>query len=171
MPDTANVKDCLQLPPQIFLIFTLRNVTWLVSQYKIVFYLTFCLYRACFTHLISSNLSCNPCLRYYDQLVHFDKEINANVYRHSLWECYKRFYCSFEWHLTPPMTLYIKTCIRWHPVLSGDYSIPRGSPLETGFTVLFQKLSCKRPLLEFLKWPWPLFRPEIWHFLLFSVSR
>ena len=42
----------------------------------------------------------------------FDKEINANVYRHSLWEYYKRFHCSFEWHLTPHMTLYIETCIR-----------------------------------------------------------
>ena len=25
-------------------------------------------------------MSCNLCLWYYDQLVHFDKEINANVY-------------------------------------------------------------------------------------------
>ena len=33
-----------------------------------------------------TNLSCNLCLWYYDQLVHFDKEINANVYRQSLWE-------------------------------------------------------------------------------------
>ena len=65
--------------------------------------------------LISSNLSCNLCLWYYDQLVHFDKEINANVYRHSLWEFSKRFYCSFEWHLTPHMTLSIETCIRRKP--------------------------------------------------------
>ena len=35
---------------------------------------------------------------YYDQSVHFDKEINANMYRHSLWECSKCFHCSFEWH-------------------------------------------------------------------------
>ena len=61
-----------------------------------------------------------------DQLVHFDKEINANVYRHNLWEYYKRFHCSFEWHLTPGR----------HPVLSGHYSIPRGCPLNTGFTVM-----------------------------------
>ena len=38
MPDTRNAKDCLELPPTIFLIFTLENVTWLVSQYSIVFY-------------------------------------------------------------------------------------------------------------------------------------
>ena len=49
--------------------------------------ISFCLYGACFTHLISSNLSCNLCLWYYDQLVHSDKETNANVYRQSLWEC------------------------------------------------------------------------------------
>ena len=49
-----------------------------------VFYFVFFLYRACFTRLISSNLSCNLCLWYYDQLVHFDKEINVNVHRHSL---------------------------------------------------------------------------------------
>ena len=76
---------------------------------------SFCLYRACFTHLISSNLSCNTCLWYYDQFVNFDKGINANVYRHSLWEYYKRLHCSFERHLTPHMTLYIETFIRRTP--------------------------------------------------------
>ena len=49
------------------------------------FSIWFCLYKAFFIHLISSN-SCNLCLWYYDQLVHFDNEINANIYRHSLWE-------------------------------------------------------------------------------------
>ena len=68
MPDTGNAKDCLELSPTNLSIFTYM----------------LCLYRACFTHLISSNLSCNPCLWYYDQLVHFDKEINANVYRANL---------------------------------------------------------------------------------------
>ena len=45
---------------------------------NICFLISFCLYRACFTHLISSNLRCNLCLWYYDQLVHFNKKINAN---------------------------------------------------------------------------------------------
>ena len=43
-----------------------------------------------------------------------DKDINANVYRHSLWECPKPFHCSFEWHLTPHVTLYrlyVETCV------------------------------------------------------------
>ena len=96
-----------------------RDLTNLFDQFHStgLFSTSFCLYRACFTHLISSNLSCNLCLWYYDQLVHFDKEINANVYRHSLWEYYKRFHCSFEWHLTPHMTLYIETCIRQTPCI------------------------------------------------------
>ena len=88
----------------------------ILTKYRVVFYL-FCLYKACFTHLISSNLSCNSCLWYYDQLVHFDKEINANVYRPNLWEYYKRFHCSLEWHLTPHMTLYIETYIRRAPCI------------------------------------------------------
>ena len=59
---------------------------------------------------------------YYDQLVHFNKEIYANVsppdvYRHSLWEYSKRFHCSFEWHLTPHVTLSIETCIRRTPCI------------------------------------------------------
>ena len=51
------------------------------------------------------------------KLVHFDKEISANVYRHSLWDYSKRFHCSFEWHLTPHMTLSIETCIKWTPCI------------------------------------------------------
>ena len=89
MPATGNAKDCPKLPPTTFSIFTLKNVTcrtYLISQSTVLFSISFCLYRACFTHLISSNLGCNLCLWYYDQLVHFDKEINANVYRQSLWE-------------------------------------------------------------------------------------
>ena len=53
---------------------------------SVFYFVLFAMYRACFTHLISSNLSCNLCLWYYDKLVHFDKEINADVYRQNLWE-------------------------------------------------------------------------------------
>ena len=108
--------------PQIFRFLHLKTwldeLIWLVSVHRTVLLsIMFCLYRACFTHLISSNLSCNLCSWYYDQLVHFDKEINANVYRHSLWEHCKRFHTSFEWHLTPRMTLSIETCIRRTPCI------------------------------------------------------
>ena len=100
-----------------------------------MFSVSFCLYRACSTHLISSNLSCNLCLWFYDQLVHFDKEINANVYRHSLWEYSKRFHCSFEWHLTPHMTLSIETCIRRTPCIKRTLQYSPRVSLNTGFTV------------------------------------
>ena len=78
----------------------------------VLFSISFSLYRACFTHLSSSNLSWNLCLWYYDQLVLFNKQINANVYHHSLWEYSKHFHCSIEWDLKPHMTLSIETCIR-----------------------------------------------------------
>ena len=81
MPDTGNVKDCLELPPTNFFDFYIkRDLTNLFDHFlsTVLFSISFCLYRACFTHLISSNLSCNLCLWCYDQLlVHFDKEINA----------------------------------------------------------------------------------------------
>ena len=54
---------------------------------------------------------------YYDQLVHFNKEINANVYRRSLWEYSKRFHYLFERHLTPHKALSIETCIRRTPCI------------------------------------------------------
>ena len=80
MPDTGNAKDCLELPPTNFSIFTLKNVTWRTYLISVFYFVLFAMYRACFTHLISSNLSCNLCLWYYDKLVHFDK------YRQNLWE-------------------------------------------------------------------------------------
>ena len=124
MPDTGNAKDCLELSPTNFSIFTViikRDLTNLFDQfhstvlYSILF--RFVCIAALFTHLISSNLSCNLCLRCYDQLVHSDKEIHANVYRHSLQEYSKCFHCSFEWHLTPHMTFSIETCIRRTPCI------------------------------------------------------
>ena len=134
MPDTRNAKDRLpRIATHKFFDFYIqkRDLTNLFDQFHStgLFFISFCLYRACFTHLISSNLSCNLCLWYYDQLVHFDKEINANVYRQNLWEYNKRFHCSFEWHLTPGR----------HPVLSGHYSLPRVCPLNTGFTVILSR--------------------------------
>ena len=120
MPDTRNGKDCLELPHKFFDFYIKkRDLTNLFDQFPstVLFSISFCLHRAFFTHLISSNLSCNLCLRYYDQLVHFDKEIHADVYRHSLWEYSKRFHCSIEWHLTPHMTLSVETCIRRTPCI------------------------------------------------------
>ena len=99
----------------------------------VLFSISFCFYRACFTHLVSSNLSCNICFWYYDQLVHFNKDINANeyivivsgnilnvstVHLNSIWH--------LIWHYLS------KPVLGGHPVLS----IPGGCPLISGFTVL-----------------------------------
>ena len=84
MPDTGNAKDG---HPQIFDIYVKKRDLANLFDYfhsTVLFSVSFCLYRACFTHLMSSNLSCNLYLWYYDQMVHFNKEINANVYRHRL---------------------------------------------------------------------------------------
>ena len=40
MPDTGNAKDCLELPPTNFSIFTLKNVTW--QTYVISFPVQYC---------------------------------------------------------------------------------------------------------------------------------
>ena len=145
MPDTGNAKYC---HPQIFIFYLKKcDLTNLFDQFHstVMFSISFCLNRACFTHLISSDLSCDLCLWYFDQLVHLNKEINANVYRHSLWEYPKLFHCSFELHLTPHMTYLLKPVLGGHPVLSRHYCIPRGCLLNTGFTVLSNPSSSPSP--------------------------
>ena len=115
-----------------------------------MFSVSVCLYRACSTHLISSNLSCNLCLWYFDQLVHLNKEINANVYHHSLWEYSKcsTVHLNGIWHLI--WRFLLKPVLGGCPVLSGHYSIPGGCPLNTGFIVvpiakvsLVERVCCK----------------------------
>ena len=130
--DTGNAKDC---HPQIKKKIKKRHLMNLFVKFHstVLFSISFCLCRACFTHVSSSNLSCNICLWWCVQLILFNKGINADVYRYSLWEHSKRFHCSFEWHLTPHMMLSIETCIRQTPVLSGHYSIPRRCPINTGW--------------------------------------
>ena len=85
MPDTGNAKDC---HPQIFRFLHFKKNVTCSFTVRYCFSISFCLCRACFTRLISSNLSCNLCSWFYDELVHFNKEINANVYGHSLWQVF-----------------------------------------------------------------------------------
>ena len=120
MPDTGNAKDCLELPPTNFSIFTLKNVTW--RTYLISFTVQCCfLFRFVCIELVSLIwvLQIWVAIHVYGTIIiyFFNNEINANVYHHSLWEYSKRFHCSFEWHLTPPMTLSIETCTRWTPCI------------------------------------------------------
>ena len=171
MPDTGYVKDCLKLPPQIFFDFYIKKRDLISFTVQDCF-----LFRFVCIELVSLIwfLQIWVAIHVYGTMINWftlikklmqtsivivsGSVINAcTVHLNGIWHLIWRYIS--------------KPALGGHPVLSGDYSIPWGSPLETGFTVLFQKLSCKWPLLEFLKWPWPLFRPEIWHFLLFSVSR
>ena len=131
---------CEKWPPKNFSIFTLKKVTWrtyLISfTVQYCFSISFCFYGACFTHLISSNLSCILCLWYYDQLVHFNKEITGNatyivIVSGSILNV-STVHLNGIWHLISRYPS--KPVLGGHPVLSG-HSIPRGCPLSTGFTV------------------------------------
>ena len=75
---------------------------------------------------------------YYDQLVHFDKEINANVYHRSLSGSIlnvSTVHLNGIWHYLS------KPVLGGHPVLSREYSIPRGCPFHTGFIVSSKKFT------------------------------
>ena len=93
MPGAGNAKDCY---PQIFRFYTKkRDLVNLFDQFHST--VLFSIFRFVCIELValiwvkSSDLSCHLCLWYYDQLVLFNKEIHANVYRHSLWEYSKTF--------------------------------------------------------------------------------
>ena len=99
-----------------------------------MFSISFCLYRACFTHLSSSNLSCNLCLWYwftkikklmqtYIVIVSFSILNVSTVHLNGIWHLIWRYL--------------LKPVLGGHPVLSGRYSIPSGCPLNTGFTVYY----------------------------------
>ena len=90
----------------------------------------FCLYIACFTHLISWNMRCIVRLKSFRQFVHL-KEINSNVYRHSLWSI-PRFHYFLEWYLISHFTFSIQTCI------STFQRGILGCPLKTGVTEKLQ---------------------------------
>ena len=143
MPDTTNAKDCLEFPPTTFSIFTLKNVTW--RTYLIGFTVQDCfLFRFVCIELVSLIwfLQIWVAIFVYDELVHFDKEILlmqtcivkvsgsilniSTVHLNGIWHLIWRY-------LSKPV-------LGGHPVLSGHYSIPRGCPLNTGFTV--RVLSC-----------------------------
>ena len=96
-----------------------RDLTNLFDQFHstVVFYFVLFVQSLLHSSEFFKFVSCNLCLWYYDQLVLFNKEINANVYRHSFWECSKRFNRLFEWRQTPHMTLSIETCIGRTPCI------------------------------------------------------
>ena len=132
MPDTGNAKDCLELPPTNFSIFTLKNVTW--QTYLISFTVQYCfLFRFVGKELISliwvlqSWVAINVS-QYYDQLVLFNKEIYSCkriiiiivIVRGSILNV-STVHLNGFWHL---IWRYLsKPVLGGHPILSGHYSI------------------------------------------------
>ena len=137
MPDTGNAKDCLELPPTNFFDFCIKN------RDLISFTVQYCfLFRFVCIEFVSLIWFLQIWVAIYDQLVHFDKEITANVYHHSLsWSILNVFTVHLNgiWHL---IWRYLsKPALGGRPVLSGHYSIPQGCPLNTGFTVSSKKFT------------------------------
>ena len=64
----------------------------------VLFSISFCVYRACFTHLFFRQIELQSII--YGTMINCStvnyKENNARVYRHTLWEYSKRFHCLFE---------------------------------------------------------------------------
>ena len=104
---------------------------WLVSHYSIVFYFIF-LYRACSTHLVSSNLSFNLCLWYWFTKIKKSMQTYIVVVSGSILNV-STVHLNGIWHLI--WRYLLKPVLGGHPVLSEHYSIPWGCPLNTGFTV------------------------------------
>ena len=97
-----------------------------------MFSISFCLYRACFTHLISSDLSCNLCLWYWFTKIKKLMQTYIVIVSGSILN-FSTVHLNGIWHLI--WRYLLKPVGGEHPVLSGHYSIPRGCPLNTGFTV------------------------------------
>ena len=145
MPDTGNAKDCLELPPTNFSIFTLKNVTW--RTYLISFTVQYCfLFRFVCIELVSLIWF----LQIWVAIYVYGTMINWSTLIKKLMQTYivivsgsilnvSTVHLNGIWHL---IWRYLsKPVLGGHPVLSGHYSIPRGCPLNTGFVKSL--VSCK----------------------------
>ena len=129
IPDTRNAKDCVELPPTNFSIFTLKNVTWRTYLISFTVQDCFLLHFVCI-ELVSLIwflqiwVAIRLCLWYYYCVTLIKKIMQTSIFMVS---------GSIIW---PLIWRYIsKPVLGRHPVLSGHNSIPRGCPLNTGFTV------------------------------------
>ena len=135
MPDTGNAKDCLELPPTNFSIFTLKNVTWRI--YLISFTVQYCfLFRFVCVELVSLIWF----LQIWVAIYVYGTMINWSTLIKKLMQTYivivsgsilnvSTVHLNGIWHL---IWRYLSK-----PVLGGHYSIPRGCPLNTGFPVSY----------------------------------
>ena len=139
MPDTGNAKDCLELPPTNFSIFTLKNVTW--RTYLISFTVQYCfLFRFVCIELVSLIWF----LQIWVAIYVYGTMTNRSTLIKKLMQTYivkvsgsilniSTVPLNSIWHLI--WRYLLKPVLGGHPVLSRHYSIPRGCLLNIGFTV------------------------------------
>ena len=143
MPDTGNAKDCLELPPTNFSIFTLKNVTW--RTYLISFTVQYCfLFRFVCIELVSLIwfLRIWVAIYVYGTMINWStliKKMQTYIVRvsGSILNV-STVHLNGIWHLI--WCYLLKPVLGGHPVFSGHYSIPQGCPLNTGFTVILLTL-------------------------------
>ena len=139
MPVNGNAKDCFELPPTNFSIFTLKNVTW--RTYLISFPAQYCFP---FRFVCIERVSRIWFLQIWVAIYVYGTMINWSTLIKKWMQSYiviasgsilntSTVHLNGIWHL---IWRYLsKPVLGGHPVLSGHYSIPRGCPLNTGFTV------------------------------------
>ena len=140
MPDTGNAKDCLELPPTNFSIFTLKNVTW--RTYLISFTVQDCfLFRFVCIELVSLIwfLQIWVAIHVYGTMINWFTlikklmQMSIVLISGSIINA-STVYLNGIWHLT---WRYIsKPVLGEHLVFRGHYRNHWGCPLNTGFTVL-----------------------------------
>ena len=137
---TGNAKDCLELPPTTFLIFTFKNVTW--RTYLISFTVQYC-FPFCFVCV--ELVSLIWFLQIWVEIYVYGTVSNWSTLIKKLMQTYivlasgsilnvSTVHLNGIWHLI--WRCRSKPILGGHPVLSRHYSIPRGCLLNTGFTVI-----------------------------------
>ena len=139
MPHSGNAKDCLELPPTNFSIFTFKNLSW--RTYLISFTVLYCfLFRFVCTELVSLIWF----LQIWVAIYVYGTMINWSTLIKKLMQTYivivsgsivnvSTVHLNGIRHLT--WRYLSKPALGGHHVLSGNYSTPRGCPLNTGFPV------------------------------------
>ena len=134
----------LELPPTNVSMFTLKNVTW--RTYLISFTVQYCfLFRFVCIELVSLIWF----LQIWVAIYVYGIMINWSTLIKKLMQTYivkvsesilnlSTVHLNGIWHVK--WRYLSKPVLGGHPVLSGHYSIPRGCPLNTGFTVFASTL-------------------------------
>ena len=133
-------QKCERFPPTNFSIFTLKNVTW--QTYLISFTVHYCIL---FPLVCIELVSLIWVLQIWVAIYVYGTMVNWSSLIKKLMQTYivivsgsilnvSTVHLNGNWHLI--LRYLFKPVLGKHPVLSGHYSIPRGCPLNTGFTVI-----------------------------------